>query len=949
MKFVAYNNQPNVSGSRFKAIAPSMALDSRSYPHISWFTQKNGYNEVNYKYWDGLEWKYYNTPALAKSKKEVVYSPNGLTLGLYDNPYIVYSRNDEEVSTNDILAVAMGFNGQFLISEAFLDYDVAWAGIQYIPRVFESYGSSSSSDSSSSSSSVNEKEIICIIVYGSDEKLRIYTLNGASLQLVSVIDVVADTASLRVTSCGRKMGVSYLQNNQQIKYNFFDFISSTWNYESFQTLAASITAYQITDMDMVGYCGNVFSLMFATIIDSSSGITTKYFSVDGNGNEISQTLEDISNPMTLPTGYDFGGYVSIGICSDYFGNPVVMASGITTALFVYDGTWVKNLVDMNAGCGNSPYNIRMFYSGSSVKSVFCNHGDTIYYFEQDLNSAGFDIIYPQLVLLNKQRLYSFQWQDVSIGSGSEIVCAYGSRFGDLARNSLNPTGIFFSEEDPCCGSSSSSSSGDQCPNDIRAIDGSIVVSSNAVDFTFDRYINVSVNENSNNGYYLLTYYGNTAGQTPSHKVFYGQTTSGEGIDLVGDGYVSVFSGEDVFYTPKYTSLPGGACCSNIVGDDAKDSDSVIYNLYGYGLINANNSSLRYIPLYAAGSLEKRWVATWEFSCISDTWALVSCEEEQFSGADPHSDNSWEKVSNCSYIHYGQSYPSLSFPATCDISTISPYYPSVIDDCCRKRWVQTFGYDCNSNSWGEISCNEEICNLDDSHADDTWEQSTTLPCNMIYYGIKYLFADFPAYCEGGDIFSQTIFNRGLCCQKRWTAIWTWRCSTEEWYLLQSYSGYVTWPDNLDNTWAAAPDGCRFIHYGPKYPDTSFPETCDICAETPEGQGFDVAACCDTDCPPLLVTYTADGTDTYNLILYWVRGKYDPWGVVDYDSLYQGPWPTVIYGPTSGGNPNMLCIEGFSWEVCCGPVTRNINGCVLAGSCSISPSGGSPSFEVSWAPL
>ena len=64
MKYLPLSNEPNVSRSRLMSSSPSMQLDGRGYPHISWLEEKEGKNEVSYSFWDGLKWSYLGISAV---------------------------------------------------------------------------------------------------------------------------------------------------------------------------------------------------------------------------------------------------------------------------------------------------------------------------------------------------------------------------------------------------------------------------------------------------------------------------------------------------------------------------------------------------------------------------------------------------------------------------------------------------------------------------------------------------------------------------------------------------------------------------------------------------------------------------------------------------------------------------------------------------------------------
>ena len=149
MKYSPLNNNPNISSSRSESISPSLKMDSRGFPCISWIDKKNGINEVMYSFWDGLKWSYYDVPRVAFSNEDIIYSTNSLVLDENDSPLISFAN---KIETGFRLSLAKRNDG-WVFSNYDVSYDVKWVGFVKFDRTFDQDFSSSSSSSSNSSSS----------------------------------------------------------------------------------------------------------------------------------------------------------------------------------------------------------------------------------------------------------------------------------------------------------------------------------------------------------------------------------------------------------------------------------------------------------------------------------------------------------------------------------------------------------------------------------------------------------------------------------------------------------------------------------------------------------------------------------------------------------------------------------------------------------------------------
>ena len=151
MKFIPFNNQPNVSDSRFQSKSPSTVLDDRGHPHIAWLDSKNGKNEVKYSFWDGLIW---STPdPVSFSEEEITISPNSLTIDPNNQSHVVFSN---KIANGSLLQLGSLVNGEWDLSGLNVSYDTQWIGV-YSYSFLSEFSSSSSSSGSSSSSEENSE------------------------------------------------------------------------------------------------------------------------------------------------------------------------------------------------------------------------------------------------------------------------------------------------------------------------------------------------------------------------------------------------------------------------------------------------------------------------------------------------------------------------------------------------------------------------------------------------------------------------------------------------------------------------------------------------------------------------------------------------------------------------------------------------------------------------
>jgi len=154
MKFKPIDNQIGIDQSRSVSTGPSLIMDPRSFPHLSWFNEKPNQNEVNYSFWDGQQWAYYGDASTAYISKEELVSTQQSTVLQGSSPIISFATKQND-GKSDINFIYRDVHSWGKISSN-VNYDIKWIGlVEYGKNVFPSFDSSSSSsrDSSSSSSS----------------------------------------------------------------------------------------------------------------------------------------------------------------------------------------------------------------------------------------------------------------------------------------------------------------------------------------------------------------------------------------------------------------------------------------------------------------------------------------------------------------------------------------------------------------------------------------------------------------------------------------------------------------------------------------------------------------------------------------------------------------------------------------------------------------------------
>ena len=185
MKFIPLGYRPNVSSTRHGSSNVSLQADTRGLPHLSWLERKNGHNEIHYSFWDGQQWTYHQHPVIGWTEEELVSSGNSLVLGIYECPFIVFSRSLP--SGRSAISIASKEENGWLLDELEVDYDVKTVGlfkydysVQFSSSsssslMYTSISSDSSNSSESSSSSSNSSNSSSSSIDSSSSSSLIYT------------------------------------------------------------------------------------------------------------------------------------------------------------------------------------------------------------------------------------------------------------------------------------------------------------------------------------------------------------------------------------------------------------------------------------------------------------------------------------------------------------------------------------------------------------------------------------------------------------------------------------------------------------------------------------------------------------------------------------------------------------------------------------------------------
>ena len=358
MKFIPLNNQPNISLSRLESISPSLKMANNAFPNVSWLNKKDGFNEVNYSYWDGSTWAFNgDTPSVYRSKENIVCFSNSLVLK-NQLPVIAFARRS---ALGSRLSVAT-YSDQWDFNTLNVNYSAEWIGIINWDRDIDHSSSSSSSSvdsssssstnmsessessssysslSSSSSSSYNYSESISsvstnssssssidssssslssssssendatlfVVVYDATNYLfKIYAVSG----IWTLIGTISDTnitalsySNIRIYICGRRIGIAYFNSSGDSGSSSSESSASSESHSSSSSSSAGDYKMWYNFFDL--YTETWFNASFQPVTNSLSDTEIIDMDMAGYHNEDVEVMALgwlVKNPTTFVT------------------------------------------------------------------------------------------------------------------------------------------------------------------------------------------------------------------------------------------------------------------------------------------------------------------------------------------------------------------------------------------------------------------------------------------------------------------------------------------------------------------------------------------------------------------------------------------------------------------------------------------------------------------------
>ena len=433
MNFSTLGSIPNITPGTNIVGSSSFAIDSYGNPHIVWMEKKNGYYEVKYKFWDGIQWSFYNTPSVYRSNENIQITKYSLSFS-YGSPIIVLGvKNRSKYSV-----VVAHYNKNYSswdITKTSLPYNLKWVSVI------------KTKTSESSSSSVANM----FVVTSDGAKIYVY-LFDTDLTLIDDIDeTIENTSTIRLNT---DLGMIYVVNNDlnSIRYNYFNTWTNLWTFPSFATISNSILDEKIIDTDVI----SIGSQMFVGWISSSSSVKARHVYVDLEGNESAVSGNSLVKEeiplLSLSSNYLNGGFRTIGIYGKGNAPSLILCGAKNIHLFSQYGSWFEEQLYFNGV--NNVIQISAGKEDELKLALTCNNG--VYFFKQ--NYLNKEIAYPEIYLLTRKKFYKSKWKTGELSVTYPIGCNEDDRIGAVLNNPSRPCSIIVTEEDVVCESSSSSKS-----------------------------------------------------------------------------------------------------------------------------------------------------------------------------------------------------------------------------------------------------------------------------------------------------------------------------------------------------------------------------------------------------------------------------------------------------------------------------------------------------------
>lgn len=437
MHFSTLGTIPNITSGTNTVLTSSFVLDSSGYPHIAWIEEKQGHNEINYKFWNGLTWSYYNIPYIYNINNE--YTTKYSLILNNDSPVIIFITKLKDYYALNIVNLV---DGEFVISTEELTHNINWVGITNFYNEWIS--------SSSSSSHASKNYIAC----NDDNIIYIYSYDGNFNLISQINETVSNSSSLRLYGLVNKICLVY-STSTEIKYNYYDYFTDTWFMPYFQTLTNSILSEEIIDLDIDSYYGSGYLETCIGWVSYDSNIKIRHTYVDTSGNERTSgatSLIKTDNSLTsISDTYTNGGWKTIGVTTNDGLSKIITCGSKNNLFYNQYGFWEEHTTYFD------PINIEQIkpIEDSKMKvTLTCPQG--VYYYEE--NSESDDAVYPELYLLTKERLNKSEWKIGELDITTISGCNYDNELGCILYDKINPMLVLTAEEDPNCNTTSSSSS-----------------------------------------------------------------------------------------------------------------------------------------------------------------------------------------------------------------------------------------------------------------------------------------------------------------------------------------------------------------------------------------------------------------------------------------------------------------------------------------------------------
>jgi hypothetical protein len=431
------NKPPNISESRFECSSSSFKLDSLGNPSVSFLEIKQGHNNINYVFWDGLQWSYNDIPLVYSSQEDIVYSPNSFILG--EGPVIAFSR--ESPSGSKLFLTT--YDNEWVFNTLDVNYEVSWIGVVGKGDLGPSSSSSSLSSSSaySSSSSISSYEYYVVVYDSTNSLFKVYRVSSSWTLLGIMSYSLTSFDSIRIDSCGHKIGIAFVHDD--IKYNFFDIDSATWSFVTFDTVPSSILYGPVIDMDFKGYFYGSDSVMaFGWLSGDGSysyicSVLMNDLGIETYPDGISAIVESAYIDVVASSGYIVNGFRTIGVSLDSSLYIHMFASGLKNKLFDlgFSG-WAGTNIEINGiSEGIAMRRLRCeFYNTAKIVGIDAGN---VYYFNY-IAGSSFVMSTPDITLINSQNPAGRVIYSSGILSPSAIIGTLNDAVGDILRDNERP-------------------------------------------------------------------------------------------------------------------------------------------------------------------------------------------------------------------------------------------------------------------------------------------------------------------------------------------------------------------------------------------------------------------------------------------------------------------------------------------------------------------------------